>query len=97
MLLRGPPPPPPRQTTGPSNPNLHFECFDKRTDPKLFKNQWALVRILRNKIFIDECSVPEDQEFDLQEENSRHVLGLGMWGEAAAAAESIRLRAWSNP
>lgn len=65
------------QTTGPSSMELHFEGFDRRVDAKLYKNQWTLVRIMRTRIFVDECGVGEELEFDGHEDNSRHVLGLG--------------------
>jgi hypothetical protein len=40
----------------------------------------ALARILRGRVFVEECQVPGEQEFDAHDEACRHVLGLGEWG-----------------
>jgi hypothetical protein len=76
------------QTTGPSEQSLHFECFDSRKDPTRaeadYRNKWALSRILRTRVFVEELQIPEPQEFDGLDAECRHVLGLGAcvrrWG-----------------
>ena len=71
-----PPSKPNTQTTAPSSSSLHFECFDARGDAQVLKSRTALARILRGRVFVDECGVPDAQEFDAHDEASRHVIGL---------------------
>lgn len=42
----------------------------------MFKTRTALARILRGRVFVEECGVPDAQEFDAHDEASRHVIGL---------------------
>ncbi len=65
------------QTTAPSSSSLHFEAFDTRGDAAVFKSRMALARILRGRVFVEECQVLETQEFDAHDKACRHVIGLG--------------------
>ena len=64
------------KTTAPSCATLHFESFDQRQEAQAFKSLWALARIVRNRVFVDECRIAAELEFDSHDQSSRHVLGL---------------------
>jgi len=64
------------KTTAPSCATLHFESFDQRQEAQAFKSLWALARIVRNRVFVEEGRIAAELEFDAHDPSSRHVLGL---------------------
>lgn len=64
------------KTTAPSCATLHFESFDQRHEAQAFKSLWALARIVRNRVFVEEGRIAAELEFDVNDRSSRHVLGL---------------------
>ncbi len=63
------------KTTAPSSASLHFEAVDQRQEANAFKSHWALARIIRNRVFVEEGRIAEELEFDAHDPTARHVLG----------------------
>lgn len=66
------------QHRGPTTSSLHFEAFDKGTcEESAFKAAFAFAKIMRERIFVADLSLVEShEEFDTNDQSSRHIYGL---------------------
>lgn len=64
------------KTTAPSCATLHFKSFDQTQEAQAFKSLWALARIIRSRVFVEEEGIAEELEFDVHDESCHHVLGF---------------------
>ncbi|CAM9690423.1 unnamed protein product [Chrysoparadoxa australica] len=77
---------------GPVPVGLSFCFFDRRTPEKAFQGKWALAKIIRNRVFVEEMGAIIDEEFGEEDNTSRHALvqvgdapvGYARWHVAAS-------------
>ena len=69
------------QHRGPTTSSLHFEAFDKGTcEESAFKAAFAFAKIMRERIFVADLSLVEShEEFDTNDQSSRHIYGLSAY------------------
>ena len=61
-----------------NNANIRFVVIDTQ-------EQWQQVRAIRQRVFVEEQSCPPEEEWDVYDKSSHHILGT-LDGEPIAAA-----------